>query len=188
MQRFLGIARVIDRLTEGVGRATAWLVLVMTIIGAYNAVVRYLGRFMGWSLSANVYLELQWYIFSIIFLMGAGYALKHNAHVRVDVVLQRLSPRSRSWIDILGTLLLLVPFSVFVLWMSWPSVRNSWSIREMSPDPGGLPRYPLKAVILVCFVALLLQGVSQVIKEVARLRGVEGMEGTEESQAQEGGL
>ena len=164
------VSAAIDRVTGAVGRAAAWLALVMVLVGAFNAVARYLGRYVGVNLSANVYLELQWYLFSMLFLLGAAWALRENAHVRVDVMFARLSERGQSLINILGTLLLLVPFCTFVLWVSVPVVRNSWIIREGSPDPGGLPRYPLKAMILVCFVLLLLQAVSELIKEVHRFR------------------
>lgn len=146
----------------------------MILIGAYNAIVRYLGRFIGYNLSSNLYLELQWYIFSVLFLLGASYALKEDAHVRVDVLYGRLSNRGRAWIDVIGGVLFLLPFSAFVLFVSWPSVRNSWQIREVSPDPGGLPRYPLKAVILACFVLLILQGLSQLIKDIETIRGEDG--------------
>jgi TRAP-type mannitol/chloroaromatic compound transport system permease small subunit len=172
MQRWLAIARTIDRVTDWVGRSVSWLVLAMVMIGAYNAVARYLGRFLGVNLSSNLYLELQWYLFSILFLLGAAYALRHNVHVRVDVLSSRLALKWRSWINILGTVLFLIPFSVLALWLSWPSVRNSWAVREASPDPGGLARYPLKTVILICFALLVLQGMAELIKEIAKLRGV----------------
>ncbi len=170
MERWLRLSGRLDRLSDLLGRSISWLCLVMVLIGCYNAVVRYLGRFVGLNLSSNLYLELQWYLFSILFLLGAGWTLKEDAHVRVDVLYARLSERARGWINVLGTALLLVPFSIFVLWMSWPSVRNSWAIQEASPDPGGLPRYPIKTVILVCFVLLLLQAVSELAKEVRRIR------------------
>lgn len=166
----LRIARAIDRVTGWIGGAVAWLALAMVLIGAFNALARYSGRFLGISLSSNAYLELQWYLFSLLFLLGGAWVLREDAHVRVDVFYSRLSQRGRSIIDIAGTLLLLIPFSSFVLWVSWPIVRNSWLIREGSPDPGGLPRYPLKAAIIVCFALLLLQAVSQLIKDVHRLR------------------
>lgn len=159
-----------DGLTRALGRFVSWFVLIMVLIGAYNALVRYLGRFTGTNLSSNLYLELQWYLFSLIFLLGAGYALKENAHVRVDVLYGRLGKRARAWIDTVGALVMLLPFCVFMLWVSWPSVHNSWSIREVSPDPGGLPRYPLKAVILVCFVLLLAQALAQLAKDLRVLR------------------
>ena len=164
MQKLLSITKQIDRLNAWIGRAVSWLTLVMILIGAYNAVVRYLGRYIGTNLSSNIYLELQWYLFSVIFLLGAAWTLKEDAHVRVDVLYAKLSKRARRRIDLVGTVLLLFPFSVFVLWTSWPSVMNSLSIREGSPDPGGLPRYPIKLVILVCFVFLLLQGVSELVR------------------------
>ncbi len=163
-------ARATDRLTGALGRLVSWLVLAMVLIGAYNAVVRYLGRFTGANLSSNLYLELQWYLFSLVFLLGAGYALKENAHVRVDVLYGRLGRRARAWIDGAGAALMLLPFCVFLLWVSWPSVHNSWTIREVSPDPGGLPRYPLKAVIIVCFVLLMAQGLAQLAKDGSVLR------------------
>lgn len=162
--------RGVDAFTRVLGRFVSWFVLAMVLIGAYNALVRYLGRFTGANLSSNLYLELQWYLFSLIFLLAAGYALKENAHVRVDVVYGRLRRRARSWIDTVGAVLMLLPFCVFMLWVSWPSVHNSWSIKEVSPDPGGLPRYPLKAVILVCFVLLLAQALAQLAKDVGVLR------------------
>lgn len=171
MRFWLGLARRIDRINERVGRTSSWLVLLMVLVGAYNAIVRYAGRFWGLNLSSNVYIELQWYLFSLVFLLGAGYALKHRAHVRVDVVLARLSPRRRAWVDLVGTLVFLVPVCVVMLVVSWPSIVNSWSILEMSPDPGGLPRYPIKTVLLVAFALLLMQGVAEAIRSVALLRG-----------------
>lgn len=167
---WMRVAATIDRITAGTGRIVGWLAVVMVVLGAFNAIARYLGRFTGRNLSSNAYLEAQWYLFSLIFLLGAAYALQRDAHVRVDVLFARFSDTVRAWINILGTIFLLIPFCIFVLWSSWPAVRNSWSIREVSPDPGGLPRYPLKAVILLCFLLLLLQAVSELIKEIRKLR------------------
>jgi TRAP-type mannitol/chloroaromatic compound transport system permease small subunit len=164
------IERAIDTVSGGIGRAASWLVVIMVLIGAFNAIARYLGRFLGVHLSSNTWLELQWYLFSLIFLLGAAYVLREDRHVRVDVLFGRLSARAQAVINVLGTLLLLVPFSAFVLWVSWPIVRSSWRIREMSPDPGGLPRYPLKAMILICFALLLLQAVAELIREARRVR------------------
>jgi TRAP-type mannitol/chloroaromatic compound transport system permease small subunit len=166
----LRVAAAIDRLTGAIGRAAAWITLAMVLIGAFNAIARYLGRYLGVHLSSNAYLELQWYLFSIMFLLGAAYVLREDAHVRVDVLYGRVTARAQGIINILGTLLLLIPFSAFILWVSTPVVRSSWRIREMSPDPGGLPRYPLKAMILVCFALLLLQAVSKLIRDVHTLR------------------
>jgi TRAP-type mannitol/chloroaromatic compound transport system permease small subunit len=171
MLPWLRLARAIDRLNEAVGRASGWLVLLMVLVGAYNAIVRYAGRYWGLNLSSNVYIELQWYLFSLVFLLGAGYALKHRAHVRVDVFYARLSPRGQAWIDLIGTIVFLVPVCGVLLWVSWPSIINSWSILEVSPDPGGLPRYPIKSVLLLAFVLLLLQGVAEGIRNIAVLSG-----------------
>ncbi len=174
MERWLRVAAVIDRFTVKLGHGVSWLALVMVMVGAFNAVARYLGRFIGVNLSSNAYIETQWYLFSLLFLLCAGYALQQNAHVRVDVLFARFSPRVQCWINILGAALLLLPFCVFVLWVSWPVVMNSWAVREVSPDPGGLPRWPLKAVVPICFVLLMIQGISELIKDVDRLRELDG--------------
>lgn len=142
----------------------------MVLIGAYNALARYIDRFSGWGLSSNTYIELQWYLFSVLFLLGAAYTLKHDSHVRVDVFYGRLSARGKAWINLVGTLLFLFPFCVLMLVMSWSSVANSWAVWEMSPDPGGLPRYPIKTIIPIAFVLLILQGVSMLIHQIAILR------------------
>lgn len=173
MDFWLKISRKLDRLSEIIGAGAGWMILLMVLIGAYNAVVRYLGRFFGWNLSSNAYLELQWYLFSLTFLLGGAYALRRGAHVRVDVLYGRLSARGQAWINLVGSLIFLLPFCFFSLWVSWPSVRNSWAIREISSDPDGLPRYPIKAMILVGFVLLILQAVSEIVKQIAVLRGVE---------------
>lgn len=174
MAFWLRISRAIDRLNERIGAAAGWLTLAMVLIGAYNAVVRKLGLTMGWNLSSNAYIELQWYLFSLVFLLGTAYTLRRGAHVRVDVLYGRLGRRGRAWINLVGAVAFLIPFCVFVLWVSWPAVRNSWAVREVSSDPGGLPRYPIKTVILIAFALLLLQSVSEIVKQVALLRGLAG--------------
>ena len=163
-------SRVVDGATSRLGRFISWLTLCMVLIGAYNAIARYLGRFVQANLSSNLYLELQWYLFSLIFLLGAAHALREDAHVRVDVIYGRLRRKAKARVNVIGSALMLIPFCVFVLWVSWPSIRNSWAVREGSPDPSGLPRYPIKAVIIVAFVLLVLQGISQLLKDVAALR------------------
>ena len=150
----------IERLSEAVGVLIRWLLLLMVLLGAFNAVARYLGRSIGVQLSSNAFIEAQWYLFSLVFLLGAGYTLKRHGHVRVDVVYAKLRHRTRAWLDLVGTLLLLLPFCVFGVLLSWPAVRNSWRVLEGSPDPGGLPRFPIKTVILVAFVLLFLQGLA----------------------------
>jgi TRAP-type mannitol/chloroaromatic compound transport system permease small subunit len=172
MQRLLRLSSAIDRWNGRLGRAASWLAVVMVALGAFNAVARYLGRFTGSALTSNAFVEAQWYMFSLLFLLAAAWTLRSDRHVRVDVLYGRLSARARAWIDLAGTLLFLIPFCVFALLVSWPSVRNSFAVREVSPDPGGLPRYPIKAVILVAFGLLLLQGISEALKRIAFLRGV----------------
>lgn len=166
---WMKVAERIDALNDRVGRLAAWLVLVIVLLGAWNAVARYVTRFTALNLSSNFYLELQWYLFSAMFLLGGAYTLKRDEHVRVDVWHAGLHPRAQARVDIAGTLVFLIPFCVFILWSCWPSVRNSWSIREMSPDPGGLPRYPVKTLIPVAFALLLLQAIAQLIKRFAAL-------------------
>ncbi len=161
----------IDGLNNWIGSAIRWLALVMVLVGAFNALARYTTRFTGLSLSSNAYLDLQWYFFSLIFLLGAAYGLNQDVHVRVDVLYSTLSKKAQAWIDLAGTILFMLPFSILMLYVSWPAVRNSWSIREVSPDPGGLPRYPIKAVILIGFGLLVLQGFSQLVKQVEIIRG-----------------
>lgn len=162
----------IDALNDRIGAAIRWLVLVMVLVAAANAVVRYFSRGAGLSLNLTPATEAQWYLFSVVFLLGAAYALRHGVHVRVDVLYERLTPRTQAWIDLVGTVLFLIPFAVLMLWVSYPAVRASWQIRETSPDPGGLPRYPIKALILVSFTLLLLQALSEVVKQVDAIRGV----------------
>lgn len=171
MNFWLKMARGIDRMNEAIGRGSGWLVLLMVVVGAYNAIVRYAGRWLGLNLSSNVYIELQWYLFSMVFLLGAGYALRHRAHVRVDVVYARLSKKTRAWIDLIGAFVFLMPVCIAMLWVTWPSVFHSWSVLEGSPDPGGLPRYPIKTVLLLSFALLLLQGIADVIRTISTLRG-----------------
>ena len=117
-------------------------------------------------MSSNAQLELQWYFFSLMFLFGAAYTLRHNEHVRVDVVLSNLTPKTQAWINILGTALVLIPFCILMIWASCFPVKYSWAIFEMSPDPGGLPRYPIKTAIPIAFFLLLLQGLSYLIKMI----------------------
>ena len=173
MRAWLRLSRWIDRLNLALGRLVAWLALLMIAIGAYNALARYLGRFIGFNLSSNAYLELQQYLFSAIVLLAAAAVLAKDEHVRVDVLYGRLGGRARTWIDLFGTLLFLIPFCGLALALAWPAVSNSWAIFETSPDPGGLPRYPLKTLVPIAFALLILQGFSQVIVQVARLRGLE---------------
>ena len=173
MDRWLHWARRIDRFSEWSGRGLYWLTLGMVGVGAFNALARYLDRYTGLGLSSNLWIELQWYLFSLVFLLGAAYTLKYDDHVRVDVLYSQLSRRGKAWINLLGTGLFLLPFCGVVLWHTIPFVTNSWAILETSPDPGGLPRYPIKTVIPLALLFVMLQGVSLMIREAAVLRGID---------------
>lgn len=175
MDALLSLAGRIDALNRRLGGAVAWLTALMVAVGAFNVVARYADRFVerqtGFELSSNAWIELQWYLFAIVFLLGAPYALRSGSHVRVDVLYGRLGTRGKTWIDLVGALLLLVPFCVFALWTTWPRVLESIATRETSPDPGGLARWPIKAVVVVAFALLLAQGLSEAVKRVAVLAG-----------------
>jgi len=162
----LRLSRNIDRLNERIGRSAYWLTLVMVGVGSWNVFGRYVGRAVGQNLSSNALLEIQWYLFDLVFLLGAAYTLKHNNHVRVDVIQSRLTPKQKAWVDLVGSLLFLIPFCTMILFYSTGSVVNSWKLLENSPDPGGLVRYPIKTMILVSFGLLILQGISQAIKNL----------------------
>ena len=173
MQILRQIASVIDGLNDRIGVVIRWMALLMVLIGAISAVVRYFARSQQWTLNLTPATEAQWYLFSIIFLLGAAYGLNHDVHVRVDVMYERLGAKTQAWIDLLGTVLFLVPFSILMLYVSFPAVRASFEVREASPDPGGLPRWPIKALILVSFALLLLQAFSQLVRQIDVLTGVE---------------
>ena len=164
MEKLLKISRIIDLINERIGRLVYWLVLVMVLVGAYNALAASLGKMIQQKLTSNTFLETQWYLFAIIFLLGAAYALKHDEHVRVDLFYRDASRQRKALINLLGTLLFQIPFSILAIYFSWQWTLNSWAIFEVSSDPGGLPRYPLKSMIIVSFSLLILQGISEAIK------------------------
>lgn len=166
MKIWIAIAKGIDAANETIGRAVLWLVGAVTLISAGNALARY-----GLGQSSNTWLEIQWYLFGAIFLLAAGYTLKHNGHVRIDVLYGRWPLRARAWIDLLGTALFLLPLCALMVWLSWPGFVESWNRGEMSSDAGGLIRWPVRLLIPLGFALLGLQGVSELIKRVAFLRG-----------------
>ncbi len=166
MERLLALSRAIDGLNERVGRAVMWLVLVAVLVSSGNALFRY-----GLNMSSNAWLEIQWYLFAAIFLLGAGYTLKHNGHVRIDILYGRFSPRTRALIDLAGGLLFLLPTAAIIAWLAWTGFAESYSIGEMSADAGGLPRWPIRLLIPVGFALLALQGISESIKRLAFLAG-----------------
>ena len=163
----LQFARAIDALNEAVGRGVKWLVLAATLISAGNAALRY-----GFGLSSNAWLELQWYLFALIFLLGAGYTLKHNGHVRIDVIYGRLGPRTQAWIDLFGGVLFLLPVAGLMAWFSWSVFAESWAIQEVSADSGGLLRWPIKLALPLGFGLLFLQGLAETIKRAGMLAGL----------------
>jgi len=167
VQALLTLSRAIDALTDRVGKATIWLVLIMTVISALNAFVRY-----AFDYSSNGWLEIQWYLFSAIFLLSAGYTLMRNEHVRIDVVSGHFSPRVHAWIDIIGTLFFLAPMAVAVLYLSWPIFVNAYLTNEHSSNAGGLIVWPVRLLVPVGFGLLILQGVSELIKRIAFLQGL----------------
>lgn len=175
----LKFAHGVDRIAEWLGRLSIYLILVLVVIGFYNVAVRYLGRFIGQNLSSTRLLELQWYIYSVIFLLIFAYNLKHNVNVRVDILYARWSVKRQAWINLLGTILFIVPLAIIGIWVTITPVMQSWGQLpngtfgpwEMSPDPDGLPRAPIKSFIIVAFVLLLLQALAQIVKYTAIITG-----------------
>jgi len=172
MKPLLDIAAAIDRFTLGTGRVVAWATLLMVLVCAFNTLARDLGQVSGLQLSSNTLIELQWYLFSFVFMAGAAYTLKRGGHVRVDVVYGRLSARHRAWINLCGGLLFLIPFCAAMILISWPMVAESWRLLEASSDAGGLPRYPIKTLIPLAFCLLIVQGAAECIKSLAVIRGL----------------
>jgi TRAP-type mannitol/chloroaromatic compound transport system permease small subunit len=167
MKAMLAFSRAVDGLNEQVGKATYWLILAAVLISTGNAIVRYT-----FNTSSNAWLEIQWYLFSFVFLFCAGYTLLHNQHVRIDIVSGFLSARGRAWIDILGTLLFLLPMAVAIMWLSWPVFLDAWRSDEVSTNAGGLLVWPGRLMVPLGFFLLVLQGFSELIKRVAFLRGL----------------
>jgi TRAP-type mannitol/chloroaromatic compound transport system permease small subunit len=162
----LAISRGIDKLNEKFALLATWLVLLACLVSAGNAVSRY-----AFSLSSNAWLEIQWYLFGALVLLGASYTLKRNEHVRVDIVYGRLSTRAQIWIDILGGIFFLLPAAIIIAWLAWPMFYNSFMEHEISGNAGGLLRWPVKLLIPLGFWLLSLQGVSEIIKRIAMLTG-----------------
>ena len=167
MTLLLKLSQLIDWLIERVGKGAFWLVLVMTVISASNAVIRFVFNY-----SSNGLLEIQWYLFAAVFLLCSPYTLQKNEHVRIDVISGKFSARGLAIIDIIGTLFFLLPMVVLVLWLSLPLIAESIKINEMSANAGGLLRWPVKILLPIGFTLLALQGVSELIKRIAFLKGL----------------
>ena len=166
---FLTIIKSIDSVNEFIGKAVSYLSFLLVIIVTTDVVMRY-----GFNISFVSVEEMEWHLYALIFLLGAGYTLRHNAHVRVDVIYQRLSKRARALINIIGVLLFLFPGCYLVIKTSIPFVHSSWIMHEASADPGGLPaRYILKAMIPIAFALLALQGISMLLKNTCVFLGMD---------------
>jgi TRAP-type mannitol/chloroaromatic compound transport system permease small subunit len=163
----LSLSRIIDSTTERIGRTIYWLVLVAVLISAANAVVR-----KAFNYSSNSFLEIQWYLFSLIFLFCAGYALKDNDHVRIDIITGRMSARVRAMIDIFGTLFFLLPMAILIMVLSWPVFVDAWTRNEVSTNAGGLVIWPARLMVPIGFFLLIVQGFSELIKRIAFLKGL----------------
>ena len=171
MRLMLAASRAIDRLNAVFGRLAAWLVLIACLISAANATSRY-----AIDLSSNAWLELQWYLFFAMVLFGAPYVLNINEHVRVDIFYGRAEPRTKAWIDLLGLVFFLMPVVVAIMWMSWPFFVESYLHNEMSSNAGGLVRWPVKIIVPIGFALLALQGLAEIVKRIAYLRGLIAMD------------
>lgn len=167
MGGLLALSRAIDHMNRFIGRNVSWLILIAVLVSAINAIVRKV-----FSTSSNAWLELQWYLYGAAFLLAAAYTLLENEHIRIDVVYGRWSRRTQHWIDLLGHLLMLMPFVTLVLYLTWPWVMRSIRLKEMSMNAGGLILWPAKMMLLVGFGLLFLQGVSEIIKKIAIMRGL----------------
>jgi TRAP-type mannitol/chloroaromatic compound transport system permease small subunit len=163
----LKFSRAIDALNEKFGVIANWLVLLACLISAGNAMSRYaIGA------NSNAWLEVQWYMFAGMVLLGAPYTLRVNEHVRVDLVYGMVSDRARIWIDLLGALLFLLPICIILVYFTWPWFLESWKIGETSSNAGGLVRWPVKLILPVGFFLMALQGISELIKRIAALQGL----------------
>jgi TRAP-type mannitol/chloroaromatic compound transport system permease small subunit len=167
MSNLLRLSRGIDWVNAQFGVFANWLVFLACVISAANAGVRYT-----FSVSSNGWLEIQWYLFGAMVLLGAPYALKMNEHVRVDLLYGMVSERTRIWIDILGGFLFLLPICAILIYFTWPWFVESWRINEASSNAGGLIRWPVKLLLPVGFALLALQGISEIIKRFAALEHV----------------
>jgi TRAP-type mannitol/chloroaromatic compound transport system permease small subunit len=173
MDTLLAFSRAVDALNRRLGLLANWLVLLACLISAGNAFMRY-----GFNLSSNAWLEIQWYLFGAMVLLGASYTLKVNEHVRVDLLYGNVSRRVQLWIDLLGGVLFLLPATVILAWLSWPLFANSFALGETSSNAGGLLRWPVKLLLPAGFALLTLQGLSEIVKRAAAIAGRIEIDGT----------
>jgi len=172
MGPLLAFSRAVDAVNTGFGRVADWLVLLACALSAGNAFLRY-----GFSLGSNAWLEAQWYLFAGVVMLGGSYTLFRNEHVRVDLVYGSLRERARVWVDVIGIAFFLLPAMALLAWMTWPFFLDSFARGETSSSPGGLIRWPAKILMPLGFALITAQGVSELIKRVALLRGIRVPEG-----------
>lgn len=165
MHALMKFSKAVDWLNSQVGKLAMWLILATTLVSSGNAIVRKI-----FNSSSNSLLEIQWYLFAGVFMLGAGYAFLHNAHVRIDFISSRLSDRARNWVDVVGILAVLFPFCVIAIYLSWPLFTRAFTSGEMSQNAGGLIRWPAYFLIPLGFTLLMLQGASELIKRWAFLQ------------------
>jgi TRAP-type mannitol/chloroaromatic compound transport system permease small subunit len=166
MKLLLGLSRAIDAMNERIGTVADWMVLLSCLISAGNAFSRY-----AFNISSNAWLEIQWYMFGAVIMLGTSYTLKRNEHVRVDIVYGNVSTRRQIGIDIFGFVLFMLPATLIMAYLCWPIFHNSWMLGEVSSNAGGLIRWPVKLLLPVGFVLLSLQGISELIKRIAMISG-----------------
>ncbi len=167
MQALLKISRVVDAINSRIGQWSSWLILIAVLVSSGNAIVRKV-----FDVSSNGWLELQWYLFSAVFLLCGAYALLSHAHVRIDVVYGRWSRRTQRYIDIFGTVFFLLPIAIFIVYLSWPVFMNAFMNKEVSSNAGGLIVWPARLLLPVGFFLLVMQGFSELIKLIAILKGI----------------
>jgi TRAP-type mannitol/chloroaromatic compound transport system permease small subunit len=163
----LGVSRAIDQFNSRLGRMLSWLIVAAVVVSSVNAIVRKV-----FDTSSNSYLELQWVLFSIVFLCCAPWTLLLNEHIRIDIINNRFPLKVRSWIDLIGHTLFLMPFALILLYYGVPFFVRSYKLNEQSFSAGGLPQWPTKALIMIGFTFLVLQGLSEIIKRVAIMQGL----------------
>ena len=166
MRSLLALSRAIDAVNSVIGRWISWLILIAVVISATNAVVR-----KTLDVSSNLFLEMQWVLFSVVFLLCSPWTLLNNEHIRIDIINHALPLKLRGWIDMIGHVFFLLPFAVIMLWWSIPFFLNSWHQNEQSFSAGGLPQWPAKSLIMVACVLLIIQAISEIIKRAAMLMG-----------------
>ena len=166
MTPLLSLSRLIDGMSNLIGRAMMWFLLATTLISASNAIIRKV-----FNISSNAFLEIQWYLFAAVFMLGSGYAFLKNAHVRIDFISSKFSARGRNIVDVIGIIVFVFPLCYLMVKLSWPVFENAWVSGEMSSNAGGLVRWPVYGVIPLGFVILAMQAVSELIKRVAFLTG-----------------